>query len=70
MSRHFFKVPAAGENQPKIRADQPATADPLKFLLFDNSQQHGLHFERQIFQFIQKHCAVMGLLKFGICCLN
>jgi hypothetical protein len=34
MPRHFFKVQVAGEDQPKIRADQPGTADYLKFFLF------------------------------------
>ena len=61
---HFVRVQVARGNQSKIRSDHRIAADPLKFLVFQNAQQFGLHLERHVADLVQKSGTVEGEFEF------
>jgi hypothetical protein len=44
-------------------ADRLVAADALDFALFQHAQQLGLHGQRHVADFVEKYCAVIGLLE-------
>jgi len=50
--QHGLQVLVGGGDHPEVRAHHPGPADPLELLVFDGAQQFGLHFDRQVPDFI------------------
>src|ERR1700735_1281376 len=58
-----FEVAIARRNNPDVDPPGRVGADRLKFAVLQNSQQLGLHRQRQLAYFIQKKSAAVGQLK-------
>ena len=58
LGHQLFEVLIGGGNRAKIYSDQGVAPKPLELLLFQDPQELGLHFQRQVPDFIQEYGAL------------
>jgi hypothetical protein len=58
-----FEVAMCGDYDANIDGDGALAADAFNFSFFEDAEEFGLHSERHVADFVEKDCAVLGLLE-------